>query len=73
MSIQLGMNFMHAIDTNIWIYSHDKRDGAKQQVAQELIGLTRPLALPWQVGCELIGSVIEGIRIVNPFKQSARQ
>jgi predicted nucleic acid-binding protein len=50
------MNFMNAIDTNIWIYSHDTRDLSKQLVAQNLIGVLRPLALPWQVGCEFIAA-----------------
>jgi len=43
------MSFMFAIDTNIWIYSQDKRDLLKQSVALELIATTRPLVLPWQV------------------------
>ena len=47
---------MNAIDTNIWIYSHDGRDLLKQQVAQQLIASVRPLALPWQVGCEFIAA-----------------
>ncbi len=47
---------MIALDTNIWIYSHDTRDPAKQAAAQQLIGQTRPLALPWQVGCEFVAA-----------------
>lgn len=47
---------MNAIDTNIWIYSHDDRDLHKQLVAQQLIASVRPLALPWQVGCEFIAA-----------------
>src|SRR5436189_3569840 len=47
---------MNAIDTNIWVYSHDNRDLRKQQVAQQLIATVRPLALPWQVGCEFIAA-----------------
>jgi hypothetical protein len=47
---------MNGIDTNVWIYSHDSRDPQKQSVAQQLISTTRPLALPWQVGCEFIVS-----------------
>jgi predicted nucleic acid-binding protein len=50
------MSFMNALDTNIWIYSHDSRDTAKQQIAQDLIDNVRPLALPWQVGCEFIAA-----------------
>ena len=45
---------MNAIDTNIWLYSHDSTDAKKQLVAQQLILTTRSLALPWQVGCEFI-------------------
>lgn len=47
---------MNALDTNIWIYSHDHRDVRKQQTAQQLIAAVRPLALPWQVGCEFIAA-----------------
>src|SRR5262245_11739067 len=47
---------MNVIDTNLWIYSHDTRDPTKQAVAQNLIGVLRPLALPWQVGCEFIAA-----------------
>jgi len=47
---------MNAIDTNIWLYSQDTRDPNKQSLAQQLIARTRPLALPWQVGCEFIAA-----------------
>jgi predicted nucleic acid-binding protein len=47
---------MNAIDTNIWLYSHDTRDPRKQGIAQQLIATTRPLALPWQVGCEFVAA-----------------
>jgi predicted nucleic acid-binding protein len=47
---------MNAIDTNVWLYSHDARDPGKQAIAQQLIASTRPLALPWQVGCEFIAA-----------------
>lgn len=47
---------MNAIDTNIWLYSHDTRDPTKQTIALHLIGAVRPLALPWQVGCEFIAA-----------------
>jgi predicted nucleic acid-binding protein len=50
------MNCMNAIDTNIWIYSHDKRDPKRQLVAQTLTSTPQPLALPWQVGCEFIAA-----------------
>lgn len=47
---------MIALDTNIWIYSHDNRDTRKQLRAQELIRTVSPLALIWQVGCEFIAA-----------------
>ena len=45
---------MNALDTNVWLYSHDNRDPHKQKIAQYLTASTRPLALPWQVGCEFV-------------------
>ncbi|HVC95409.1 MAG TPA: PIN domain-containing protein [Pirellulales bacterium] len=47
---------MIAIDTNIWIYSHDSRDPAKQSTAISLIATARPMSLPWQVGCEFVAA-----------------
>ena len=47
---------MNVIDTNIWIYRHDARDPQKQVVAKRLISTVRPLALPWQIGCEFIAA-----------------
>ncbi len=47
---------MNAIDTNIWLYTHDTRDPHKQAIAQQLVATTRPLALLWQVGCEFIAA-----------------
>jgi predicted nucleic acid-binding protein len=47
---------MNVIDTNIWVYRHDKRDPKKQIVAKNLISTIRPLALPWQVGYEFIAA-----------------
>jgi predicted nucleic acid-binding protein len=47
---------MNALDTNVWLYSHDTRDPVKQACAQRLIATTRPLALPWQVGCEFVAA-----------------
>lgn len=41
---------MNVLDTNIWIYSHDRRDPRKQAAAQQLIQTVAPLALVWQVG-----------------------
>lgn len=50
------MSFMNVLDTNIWLYSHDTRDLHKQAIAQQTIATVRPLALPWQVGCEFIAA-----------------
>ncbi|HEY7156689.1 MAG TPA: PIN domain-containing protein [Gemmataceae bacterium] len=47
---------MNALDTNIWLYSHDTSDPRKQGLAQRLIATVRPLALPWQVGCEFVAA-----------------
>jgi predicted nucleic acid-binding protein len=47
---------MNVLDTNIWIYSHDRRDARKQAAAQQLIQTVAPLALVWQVGCEFIAA-----------------
>jgi predicted nucleic acid-binding protein len=54
---------MNAIDTNIWVYSHDKRDEDKQRAAQRLIATLDPMALLWQVGCEFIAAA----RKLEPF------
>ena len=50
------MNSMNAIDTNIWLYTHDPREPKKQAEAKQLIGAIQSLALPWQVGCEFIAT-----------------
>jgi predicted nucleic acid-binding protein len=47
---------MNVLDTNVWLYSHDTRDPSKQGIAQQLIASVRPLALPWQVGCEFVAA-----------------
>jgi predicted nucleic acid-binding protein len=47
---------MNVVDTNVLIYRHDTRDPVKQGKARQLIGSVRPLALPWQVGCEFIAA-----------------
>jgi predicted nucleic acid-binding protein len=57
------MNSMIALDTNVWLYSHDSRDPIKQTAALQLITVVRPLALPWQVGCEFIAAS----RKLSPF------
>ena len=47
---------MNAVDTNVWIYSHDSRDPDKQQHALDVLAAARPMVLPWQVGCEFIAA-----------------
>jgi predicted nucleic acid-binding protein len=47
---------MNAVDTNVWIYSHDTRDPRKQQLAQQVIASAPPFVLPWQIGCEFIAA-----------------
>ena len=59
---------MNAIDTNIWIYAHDRRDKDKQIAAQRLIATLDPMALLWQVGCEFIAAA----RQLEPFGFSLR-
>jgi predicted nucleic acid-binding protein len=54
---------MNAIDTNIWVYCHDSRDGEKQRAAQQLIETAESIALLWQVGCEFIAAA----RKLQPF------
>lgn len=54
---------MIALDTNIWIYSHDTRYSEKQRQSQELIRSADPLVLLWQVGCEFIAAS----RKLEPF------
>jgi hypothetical protein len=36
---------MNALDTNVWLYSHDTRDPRKQVLAQQLIASIRPMGL----------------------------
>ena len=47
---------MNVIDTNIWIYCYDERDAEKHRLAKETVKAVRPLALPWQVGCEFMAA-----------------
>jgi predicted nucleic acid-binding protein len=54
---------MNALDTNVWIYSHDSRDPQKQAKALELIDRVEPMALLWQVGCEFLAAA----RKLEPF------
>ena len=47
---------MNAVDTNVWVYSHDSREPVKQQIALDTVAAARPMLLPWQVGCEFIAA-----------------
>ena len=47
---------MIVLDTNILVYAHDDRDARKRDIALRLIDLARPLALPWQIGCEFLAA-----------------
>lgn len=48
---------MNAVDTNILLYVHDRRDATKQQRAVDLIGtLTDETVLLWQVACEYVNA-----------------
>ena len=61
---------MNAIDSNIWLYSQATRDPRKQGLAQQVIASVRPLALPWQVGCEFI-SASRKLTVVGFTEQQA--
>ena len=54
---------MNAIDTNIWIYCHDRRDSRKQKTARDLVLGVQPMGLLWQVGCEFVAAA----RKLEPF------
>jgi hypothetical protein len=47
---------MNVLDTNVWLYGHDTRDPHKQARALHLWATIRPLALPWQDGCEFLAA-----------------
>src|SRR5262245_17151229 len=48
---------MIALDTNVWIYTHDVREATKLQLARAIVTSASPaLVLPWQVGCEFIAA-----------------
>ena len=48
---------MNALDTNVWVYSHDTRDPIRRQIALDLVNAVKDdVALPWQVGCEFIAA-----------------
>ena len=55
----LGTNFMIALDTNILIYSCDKADLMRQQVALDLVTSADDGVLLWQVACEFVAACLE--------------
>jgi predicted nucleic acid-binding protein len=48
---------MNALDTNVWVYLHDRRYPEKQAIALDLAHQLANLVLPWQVGCEFVSTV----------------
>ena len=57
---------MNAVDTNILIYVHDRRNVTKQAVAESLIRTLPDGLLLWQVACEYIAAS----RKLEPFGYS---
>jgi predicted nucleic acid-binding protein len=47
---------MNAVDTNVLIYAHDRRDPRKQVLAVSLIQSQADGALLWQVACEYLSA-----------------
>ena len=47
---------MNAVDTNVLIYAHDRRDPRKQAVAVSLIQSQADGSLLWQVACEYLSA-----------------
>jgi predicted nucleic acid-binding protein len=47
---------MNAVDTNILIYVHDRRNVEKQTVAESLVRTLPQAVLLWQVACEYISA-----------------
>ena len=47
---------MNAVDTNVLIYAHDRRDPRKQALAVSLIQSQADGALLWQVACEYLSA-----------------
>ena len=57
---------MNAVDTNVLIYVHDRRDPFKQATAEDLVRTLPDAALLWQVACEYIAAS----RKLEPFGYS---
>ena len=56
---------MNAVDTNILIYVHDRRNVRKQVIAESLVRTLPQGVLLWQVACEYISAfdqISQGIR-----------
>jgi predicted nucleic acid-binding protein len=54
---------MNAVDTNILIYVHDRRNATKQVIAETLVRTLPQCVLLWQVACEYISAS----RKLEPF------
>jgi len=57
---------MNAVDTNILIYVHDRREAKKQAIAESLVRELPEGVLLWQVACEYIAAS----RKLEPFGYS---
>lgn len=57
---------MNAVDTNILIYVHDRRNVRKQVIAESLVRTLPQGVLLWQVACEYISAS----RKLEPFGYS---
>ena len=57
---------MNAVDTNILIYVHDRRNVKKQVIAESLVRTLPRSVLLWQVACEYISAS----RKLEPFGYS---
>ena len=57
---------MNAVDTNILIYVHDRRNVTKQAIAESLVRSLPDGVLLWQVACEYISAS----RKLEPFGYS---
>lgn len=57
---------MNAVDTNILIYVHDRRNARKQIIAESLIRTLPQGVLLWQVACEYLSAS----RKLEPFGYS---
>ena len=57
---------MNAVDTNVLIYVHDRRNVTKQAIAESLVRTLPDGVLLWQVACEYIAAS----RKLEPFGYS---